>query len=241
MERKGSEILRRGSVALRPNPALSASVSAVRFPFFSSFPRPLSPSRLLPVLRTPGSLILVLDGAGQPVKTLIQALGGGRAGALNVPVALAERVKRQLVRDLRRVHRVREILLVGKHKQDGVAQLILVEHAVQLVPGLRDTVAVIAVHNENQALGVLEVVAPKRANLVLSSHIPHREADVLVLDRLDVETDGGNGGHDLAKLELVEDGRLPSRVKTHHQDAHLLLGEQAREQLRDCEPHGAGV
>ena len=36
-------------------------------------------------------------------------------------------------------------------------------------------------------LGVLEVVAPERADLVLAANVPHREADVLVLDRLDVE------------------------------------------------------
>ena len=37
-------------------------------------------------------------------------------------------------------------------------------------------------------LGVLEIVAPEGANLVLTSHIPHGEADVLVLNSLDVET-----------------------------------------------------
>jgi hypothetical protein len=36
-------------------------------------------------------------------------------------------------------------------------------------------------------LGVLEVMAPERANLVLSTDIPHSEGDVLVLDSLDVE------------------------------------------------------
>ena len=35
-----------------------------------------------------------------------------------------------------------------------------------------------------------------------------------ILDSLDVETDRGDGGHDLAKLELVEDGGLASGVKT---------------------------
>jgi len=39
-----------------------------------------------------------------------------------------------------------------------------------------------------RTLSVLEVVAPEGANLVLTSHIPHGEADVLVLDSLDVET-----------------------------------------------------
>lgn len=41
----------------------------------------------------------------------------------------------------------------------------LVEHALQLVPGLADTVAVIAVHHEDEALCVLEVVPPQGADL----------------------------------------------------------------------------
>ena len=36
-------------------------------------------------------------------------------------------------------------------------------------------------------LGVLEIVPPQRTDLVLATHIPHREADVLVLHRLHVE------------------------------------------------------
>ena len=52
---------------------------------------------------------------------------------------------------------------------DRVAQLILVQHAVQLVPSLRHAVSVVGVHDEDQTLGVLEVVPPKRANLCATS------------------------------------------------------------------------
>ena len=41
------------------------------------------------------------------------------------PVALAQRVQPQLVSDFRSSHRVGEILLVGKHQQHCIAQLIL--------------------------------------------------------------------------------------------------------------------
>lgn len=37
-------------------------------------------------------------------------------------------------------------------------------------------------------LGVLEVVPPQGTDLVLAAHVPHGEADVLVLHRLNVET-----------------------------------------------------
>ena len=49
------------------------------------------------------------------------------------------------------------------------------------------SLAVVAVDDEDEALSVLEVVAPQRSDLVLAADIPHREADVLVLDRLHVE------------------------------------------------------
>jgi len=78
-------------------------------------------------------------------------------------------------------------LLVGEYEEDGVAQLILVEHALELLTGLGNTVAIVAVNNEDDALGVLEVMPPQRPDLVLSTDVPHGELDVLVFDRLDVE------------------------------------------------------
>ena len=41
---------------------------------------------------------------------------------------------------------------------------------------------VVAVNNEDKALRVLIVVAPQGADLVLATHIPNSEADVLVPD-----------------------------------------------------------
>ena len=60
----------------------------------------------------------------------------------------------------------------------------------------------------------LEVVSPERSDLVLATHVPDCEADVLVLNRLHVEPDGGDGGHDLTQLQLVQDGRLTSCIQT---------------------------
>ena len=78
-------------------------------------------------------------------------------------------------------------LLVGKDEHDGVAQLVLGQHARQLLAGLADTLPVVAVDHKDQALRVLEVVPPQRADLVLAADVPHRKANVLVLDRLHVE------------------------------------------------------
>lgn len=85
----------------------------------------------------------------------------------------------------------------------------LVEHTVQLVLSLSNTLTIIAVNYEDEALRVLEVVPPERPDLracqersspadslpqfidsylVLATDVPHGEADVLVLDRLNIET-----------------------------------------------------
>lgn len=36
-------------------------------------------------------------------------------------------------------------------------------------------------------------------------------------------TDGGDGGDNLSKLELVEDGGFTGGIETDHQNSHLLL------------------
>ena len=82
----------------------------------------------------------------------------------------------------------RKILLIGEDQEESVPQLILIQHALQLLARLDYTIAIVAVDNEDDALGVLEIMSPEGSNLVLSTDIPHGELDVLVLDSLDVET-----------------------------------------------------
>lgn len=50
-------------------------------------------------------------------------------------------------------------------------------------------------------------------------------------------TNGGNGGHNLPQLKLVQNGGLTSGIKTNHKDAHLFLGEKPAEKLGECQPH----
>ena len=50
-------------------------------------------------------------------------------------------------------------------------------------------------------------------------------------------TDSGDGGDDLAELELVEDGGLTGGIEPDHENPHLLLGEEAAEQLPKGETH----
>ena len=76
---------------------------------------------------------------------------------LDEPRPLPKAVEAELVRDLGGVHGVGQILLVGEDEEEGVAELVLVEHALQLLAGLRDTFPVVGVDDEDDALRVLEV------------------------------------------------------------------------------------
>ena len=86
---------------------------------------------------------LFLEVGGEPLKTLVETVTAGGAGGLDVPVALAEGVKSELVSDLSGVHGVGQILLVGEHQEEGVPELVLVEHAVKLIAGLSNTLAIV--------------------------------------------------------------------------------------------------
>jgi len=181
------------------------------------------------------------ERVGEPLETLVETITGGSTGGLDVPGALSQAVEAKLVCDLGGVHGIGKILLVGKDKENGISELVLVEHALKLLSGLNDTVAIVGVDDEDDALSVLEVVPPQRSDLVLTTDIPHGELDVLVLYGLDVEADGGNGGDDFTELELVQDGGFTGSIKTDHQNSHLLLPPQSVEQLRKGETHVCGL
>ena len=78
-------------------------------------------------------------------------------------------------------------MLVGENKEEGISKLILVEHALQLFPSLDNSVTIVAVNDEDDTLGILEVMSPQRTDLVLSTNIPDRELNVLIFDSLDIK------------------------------------------------------
>ena len=84
----------------------------------------------------------------------------------------------------------RKILLVGKDQEQSIPQLVFVEHTLQFLTCLDDTISVIRVDHEDDALSILEVMPPQRSNLVLPTNIPYCELNVLVFDSLNVEACG---------------------------------------------------
>ena len=62
---------------------------------------------------------------------------------------------------------------------------------------------------------------PERPELVLTSHVPDGELDVLVLEGLNVEPDRRDGLDELVLLQLEQDRRLPGPVEPERYDPHL--------------------
>ena len=81
-----------------------------------------------------------------------------------------------------------QILLVGKDQKNGIPQLILIQHALQLLPSLNNTITIVTIDNKDDAVGVLEVMSPQGSDLVLSTNIPYSELNILVFDSLNVKT-----------------------------------------------------
>ena len=101
----------------------------------------------------------------------------------------------ELVGHFCRTHGVGKILLVGKDEKDRVAELVLVQHSVQFVACRIDTVRIIRIDHKDQTLRVLVVMTPQGTDLILTTDIPHCERDVLVFDRLNVESNRWDGGN----------------------------------------------
>ena len=55
--------------------------------------------------------------------------------------------------------------------------------------------------------------------------------------RLDVKPDSGDRGHHLAKFELVQNGGFAGSIEADHEDAHVLLGHEARPDLGEKVSH----
>lgn len=177
------------------------------------------------------------DLLGQPVETLVESITSGGAGGLDVPGLTTDGVEGEFVSDLWGGHGSRQVLLVSVHEDDGVLELLIVDHLVKLLAGIIDSIAIVGVDDENDTLSVGVVVTPQLSDLILTSDVPHVEGDVLVGDLLNVESNCWNWCYDLAELELVEDGGLTSGVKTNHKNTHLSVSEHPCPDLGEHASH----
>eukprot|EP01018_Ginkgo_biloba_P005720 Gb_01288 [translate_table: standard] len=82
-----------------------------------------------------------------------------------------------------------------------------------------DSIPVVAVHHKDKPLGIYVIMLPKRPNSVLTSNIPHSEVDVLILYSLHIETNGGNGCHNLIDLKLVQNSCFACSIQAQHHNS----------------------
>ena len=175
---------------------------------------------------------------GKPVKALVKSVTSLGYSWLNEPSSASDGVETQLVSQLWDSHGTWQILLIGEYEKDGILELILSEHLVELFFGYLDSLPIVGVDDVDESLGIVIVVSPEESDLILTTYVPHIKADVLVLNCLDVEANSWDRCHHLAKLQLVQDCGLTCCIETNHQNAHLLLAKHALPNLAHQEAHG---
>merc|ERR1719265_962096 len=163
------------------------------------------------------------EGARHPINSLVQSVTSRGTSRLDEPLTTTQAPQTKLISDLSCWHCVWQILLVSKHQDNCISHFILFEHLLQFFSGIFNPLSVIAVHHINQTIGALVVVTPQTADFILTSHVPHCEADVLVLDSFHIEPDCGDCRHHLTQLELVKNGCLARCVQANHEDAHVCF------------------
>jgi hypothetical protein len=105
-------------------------------------------------------------------------------------------VQSKLVGHFSGTHSIGQILLVREHQKDSITKFVLVQHSVQLISSVVDTLSIVRVNHENQTLSILVVVSPEGTNFILTSNVPYGEGNVLVFYCLHVEPNRGNGRND---------------------------------------------
>lgn len=86
-----------------------------------------------------------------------------------------------------------------------------------------DSLLVGGIDHENDGCCVGVVASPVWSDTGLSSEIPHVEFEVLVGEGLHVETNGGDGIHNLTKLQPVQNGGLAGTIQSNDEDSDLLV------------------
>lgn len=142
----------------------------------------------------------------QPREALKETFPGRCATRLYRPLAhsAGNLVQLQLLLYLCRCHATLHILLVGKDEQQGFLHLAVGYDTLEFLASLVYTQAICTVNDEYQALGAGVVMSPERPNLVLTTHIPDIEFDILISDRFDIEAHSRYRRYGLIEFELIE-------------------------------------
>ena len=151
-------------------------------------PLSLSHPLLLPLRRRQGlSGLHRPQRSGEPVEPLVEPLALRGHRPLHVPPPPAHLAQPKRLAQSRGADGPGQVLLVGEDQHCRVAHERVVDDRPELRACLLYALAVGAVDDVYEAVGVAEVVPPQGAELLLPPDVPDGEEDVFVLDLFDVE------------------------------------------------------
>lgn len=120
-------------------------------------------------------------------------------------------MKSKMVRDLGRRQGSWIILLVCVHKEGNTSQFISLEQFSELCTCLSHTFPISRVDNVNQRIESFIIMSPQRSESVLTSNIPHGQSQILVLNSLDGEANGGDRCYNLQNPRNSDGGARGQR------------------------------
>merc|ERR1719203_2526977 len=126
-------------------------------------------------------------------QALGNALMGLGAAPLNGHVTSTGNVlvNPHMLLDVARFKSAADVLFVGKNEDGQVEEAVLLLHQLyELCCALLQTPHIRRIHDVNEGIAILEVVAPISADRLLAADVPHVQLHVLVLDALHVESLG---------------------------------------------------
>eukprot|EP00429_Kryptoperidinium_foliaceum_P132603 CAMPEP_0176276144 /NCGR_PEP_ID=MMETSP0121_2-20121125/47603_1 /TAXON_ID=160619 /ORGANISM="Kryptoperidinium foliaceum, Strain CCMP 1326" /LENGTH=256 /DNA_ID=CAMNT_0017616389 /DNA_START=263 /DNA_END=1032 /DNA_ORIENTATION=+ len=163
----------------------------------------------------------------QPIQALKHPTAGSGASALDGPLLVPHVVQAQALGHLHDGHRVWQVLLVGKHQEHAVLQVVVPHQPRDLIAGEAEALAVGAVDDVDQAMDALVDVARKGGALLLEPRVPRDQRHVLALDGLHGEAAAGTdaGEADALAVGAVDyiDQAVNALVDVAREGSALLL------------------
>ena len=124
--------------------------------------------------------MLFIDGVDQPFNTLVKAfLAEGGAG-LNVPCAIRNVHKLEVLHNSVGGKSKLKVLLVGEDKEGHFLEVWLLEQGHKFLRALFETHVVSRVDHVDEAISVLVVVFPVGSDLALTSNVPHVQLEAFL-------------------------------------------------------------
>ncbi|XP_062139344.1 uncharacterized protein LOC133847999 isoform X1 [Drosophila sulfurigaster albostrigata] len=131
--------------------------------------------------------------------------------------ALVQLVETQTQCQIIGCNRMRQVLFVGKHHQHTVAQLVHMQHRVQLRHGFGETLRIRRIYHEYNACCIIVIVTPHRAHTLLSPNVPDGETQSPMLEHLHIKANRWYAGQTAAQLQLIQRCRLAGFIQADHQ------------------------